>query len=222
MPELRLDGSSIVLIGSFNPRIFQPFWFSSQGLIRPEEAEKAEIGVVHPEITAVTMGGVSIQVASDRFVATTTQEPIVMRDLVLGTFQVLEHSPVTAMGMNRDLHFVLDAEADWHRLGDTLAPKSVWNEVLSNSTRRTGLISLTIEGLRSDSRAKFNRIKVEPSNRATPFGVYIQVNEHHEGTGDAEGPKAIGYFLDVLRSDWIAAQQFALDAAQRVISVSRE
>jgi hypothetical protein len=121
MPELRLDGASIVVLGSFNPKIFQPFWFANQGLIRPEEAEKAELAVVHPEISAFNLGWVAVQVSNDRFTASTLKDPVLMRDFVLGTFQILEHTPVRLMGMNRDLHYTLDTEDDWHRLGPTCA-----------------------------------------------------------------------------------------------------
>ena len=41
----------IVFLGRFNPSIFQPMWFSSHGLLREEEADEAEIGLIHPEVT---------------------------------------------------------------------------------------------------------------------------------------------------------------------------
>ena len=47
----KIDGVSIVALGSFNPAIFQPLWFSCNDLIGPEEAKGADIKVVHKEVT---------------------------------------------------------------------------------------------------------------------------------------------------------------------------
>lgn len=47
IPEI--DGSSIVVLGSFNPAIFHPLWFKINQLIRPEEADSAKLEVTHPQ-----------------------------------------------------------------------------------------------------------------------------------------------------------------------------
>jgi len=47
-----LASVSIVAIGSFNPAIFQPLWFSTNGLIRPEEAASATINLITNDVTA--------------------------------------------------------------------------------------------------------------------------------------------------------------------------
>jgi hypothetical protein len=80
--------------------------------------------------------------------------------------------------------------------------------------------SLVIEGLRPGSAADFIRIKVEPSLRVSPFGVYIQVNEQYKSQ-DAEGGK-VSTFLEVLRETWDPMQKFASSVADRVIRESRE
>ena len=38
---------SIVLLGNFNPKIFQSAWFASQNLIRKIEANEAKIEIIH-------------------------------------------------------------------------------------------------------------------------------------------------------------------------------
>jgi len=38
--------SSIVFIGSFNPKIFQPAWFVKEGLIPKQEGHEAEIEIM--------------------------------------------------------------------------------------------------------------------------------------------------------------------------------
>jgi hypothetical protein len=217
MADLQLDGSSIVLLGSFNPRIFQPFWFAMQGLIRPEEAEKAELKLVHPQITAFDIADFAqLQVSHDRFAVTTLKEPVLLRDLVLGVFQVLEHTPVRAMGINRDLHFALNSQEDWHALGDHLAPKMVWRELFA-AEPRPGLKTLVIEGKRPGSNALYTRVKVEPSTRV-PFGAYVHVNEHHQSEDDRGDLVGL---MEVLRTTWVEAQQYALAVAERVVREGR-
>ena len=51
MRSPEISGVLIVAVGSFNPAIFQPLWFGSLGLIRPEEAKGAQITFIQPQIT---------------------------------------------------------------------------------------------------------------------------------------------------------------------------
>ena len=93
MPEWRaeIERATIVLLGHFNPKIFQPSWFDHHGLIRAEEAESAENLVSLPELTTFTTAWLSIQVTPDRFQASTIDPAHfeALRDLVLGTFTTL-------------------------------------------------------------------------------------------------------------------------------------
>ena len=45
------DTTSIVLVGSFTPKIFHPLWFEARGLIGAQEAAGAQIGLVHDDLT---------------------------------------------------------------------------------------------------------------------------------------------------------------------------
>lgn len=38
-----IDGATIVLLGEFNPAIFQPAWFGQNGLIGAQEVKEAKI-----------------------------------------------------------------------------------------------------------------------------------------------------------------------------------
>lgn len=50
-PNERVNGASIVLLGSFNPCIFQPQWFVSQNLLPKSESDKADVKVISPEVS---------------------------------------------------------------------------------------------------------------------------------------------------------------------------
>jgi hypothetical protein len=61
--EPEISAAAIVMIGHFNPQIFQPFWLAHHDIISEEEAESANIGFVNPEITRFILEGeFSIQV----------------------------------------------------------------------------------------------------------------------------------------------------------------
>ena len=68
-PEL--GDASIVLVGSFNPRIFRPDWFARTGLVTEAEAGAANVEIIHPEITLLRMDWLRIRVEPGRLIATT-------------------------------------------------------------------------------------------------------------------------------------------------------
>lgn len=183
-PEIQ--SVSVVWLGDFNPKIFQPAWFAAEGLIRKQEAEEANVEIIHPEVVSFALEWLTLHVTRERFFASTSQEPYyeVVRDLVLGTFRLLRHTPVHKMGINTDMHFRMGSEEAWHAFGHRLAPKDLWQGILENP----GMRSLTMEGRRPDGCKGYIRVKVEPSVRVHP-GVYVNVNDHYE---EADPKSVIG------------------------------
>jgi hypothetical protein len=175
LPEIQ--GISVVWLGDFNPKIFQPAWFAAVDLVRKQEAEEANIEIIHPEVVSFSLEWLILQVTRERFFVSTSQEPYyeVVRDLVLGTFTLLRHTPIHKMGINMDMHFRMRSEDAWHAFGHRLAPKDLWQGILENP----GMRSLTMEGGRPDGCKGYIRVKVEPSERVHP-GVYVNINDHYE------------------------------------------
>lgn len=189
----------IVLRGSFNPVIFSPVWFSYENLIRKEEAEKAENLVVHPDVVSFNLDWLRLQVTRDMFFVETIKEPYeeVLRDLVFGTFKLLRHTPLKQMGINRVEHFRIDSVEKWHEIGHTLAPKSIWNNLLDSP----GLRSISIEeGKRRDGLRGHIRVQVEPSNRVHP-GIFVLVNNHFE-VNDPENTLGADEIINILENKW--------------------
>jgi hypothetical protein len=214
---LEVNGGSIVLTGSFNPTIFQPQWFVRQNLLPAEECEKAEIKVIAPQVCEFQTERFIIQVTTERFSALSKPDanPAPLRDLVAGTFFTLEHTPLKALGLNRDMHFALPSEEQWHRIGDTLVPKDVWKGILQGRVgMRSLLVSAEVPGF-PDAKQESTRlsIRVEPSERVK-FGLYIQVNEHF----DAPKNEGHSYLMERIRSRWEGAYNYAAEVADYVIS----
>lgn len=219
-PEI--DWPSIVLAGSLNPSIFHPAWFGKQGLIRDEEA-KAELEIVSPQVAKFKLDWVEVQVTPERFTATAFDagHALPLRDLVIGTFERLEHTPIRAVGLNRICHFKIGTKDEWHRLGDILAPKTLWSDVLAE---RPGLLSLTIEGKRPGSDAKFFHTRIEPS-RKIEYGLLVYTNEHFDLTtsinDNSSGDQLLlgtQSVIDLIRGNWEQALEFNLTIASKLLA----
>lgn len=219
-----LEGCSIVLVGNFNPAIFHPAWLVAQDIIRPSEGKAAEdvlgtgegkksevnLQVVSPQVTSFAVEWLTLQVTQERFSASTVDAAHfeILRDLVVKTFTILEHTPVKQMGINRDMHYRMPDKAIWHLVGNTLAPKDKWESLVENP----GLEALVIRGTRRDSKAKFFKVTVQPSIRIVD-GVYIQTNEHFDANGDDSTER----LMNILREDWDNAQRYAKNLAETLL-----
>lgn len=221
MPDARpeLAGTALVLLGSFNPSIFQPAWFVRQNLLTAEEAEgpAAKVKVIHPQVSQFETESYAVQVTAERFAAISKPNTpgVLLRDLVLGTFYVLEHTPVRALGINRLMHFRMPSEAAWHQLGDRLAPKDAWREILGNEVQsgRPGMLTLEIVATRHDAPEIPMRVKVQPSGKVKPYGVYFETNEHYAAP-DADGLRAL---LETLRERFEDAERYAERIANHIM-----
>ncbi len=169
-----LAGTQVVLLGSFNPAIFQPEWFVRQNLLTAEEVEgpNTKVNVVHAQVAQFETESFAVQVTTERFLATSKPNTpgVLLRDLVVGAFSVLEHTPVTAMGINRTMHFRMPSEAAWHQLGDRLAPKDAWRDILGNEVggNQPGMLTFEVLASRNDKPEIPLRVKVQPSAKVKP------------------------------------------------------
>jgi hypothetical protein len=206
-PEI--DGLVLVLVGNFNPAIFQPAWLGRHGLASEAEVEQAAIELIRPDIVLYGLGPFRFTVQLDRFQAETLQpdQAYRMRDLVSGIFGVLKETPIRQMGINRMMHFKMSSEEEWHRVGNQLAPKPVWEKIMD----KPGMISVAVKGQRSGAKSKFVQIRAEPSTQVKP-GVFVQTTEHYE-----EETASTMWVPEVLEASWEGAQTYALTAASQLL-----
>ena len=185
-PTAKIQGASIVLLGAFNPAIIQPEWLATTQLISREDAarvaDRNEMEIVSPQVSSFSVGSMSLQVTQDRFTARAADSAAFehLKNLVVGVFRTLEHTPMSAMGILWRGHYPLGSEENWHALGDALAPKDEWKKVLSSPIREgtPGLRTIIIEGTREQSSAKWIRVRVEPSARVQ-HGAYVELHEEY-------------------------------------------
>jgi hypothetical protein len=213
-PEI--EGASIVMIGSFNPAIFQPRWLGSQQLIRPEEAESAKITTIQAELADFSTEWFALQVLQKRLAILTTdpRQYAPLRDLAAAMFTILPHTPVTTLGINRTFHFQIASVEAWHEIGHLLAPKDRWRAIM----KEPGLRSMLMQGRREDAAARgLLHIKVEPSVEVKP-GLFVEVNEEFKAPNEGESLGA-QWVPDCLAQQWDATMQFAETAAEQLLSL---
>ncbi|MFF0062105.1 hypothetical protein ACFYRC_11200 [Streptomyces sp. NPDC005279] len=187
----------IVCIGAFNPRIFQPAWFASQGLIAADEAVEVDVQMINNDVCVFSTDWFRLEVLDNRWSITSLSTPVfeILRDLALGTFSALHHTPIERVGLNSNAHFEMPNQHAYEQFGHELAPKETyWEPILSDP--RT--ISLTVASERSDKHQGHVKIRVEPSAEIT-LGVHLEVNdEFHCPPGSSSSE----WFVKLLTGDW--------------------
>ena len=201
-----------MLLGAFNPAIFQPEWFARQNLLRDTEAKAADIKMIAPQLCHFETENFIVQVTQERFV--TVSKPNVnsalVRDLVHGAFLILEHTPATKMGLNYQMHFAMGSEEAWHLIGDRLAPKEGWRGVLED---RPGLATMTIRAPLVEPPDALYHVRVEPSTQVK-HGVFFETNEEYPGP---EGEKLKG-LMEILARRWEEARIYASRVTNHILT----
>lgn len=209
--KFEIEGAVIVLVGDFNPAIFQPAWLASTGLIRTEEAQSADIKVIHHDLADFSADWLQLQVLPTRFAAVTADAAHIkpLCDFVIGVFSILEHTPVRAMGLNRTMHYRMPSHQSYLSFGDQLAPKERWRSLMEEP----GLLSQTIHGKRQGKTSDYVRIKVEVSGLLEPDGVYFESNEHFS----AKGAQRASDFVDIIRRVGEDSFDFARSSVEHLL-----
>jgi hypothetical protein len=209
------EGASIVMIGSFNPAIFQPLWLGAQQLIRADEAENAKITTIQAQVADFSTEWFQLQVLQQRLAVLTTdpRQYGPLRDLAMGMFAILAHTPVSRVGINRYFHFATPSIDVWHRIGHKLAPKEPWHDIM----KLPGLRSLLMQGRRDETSEGLLYIKVEPSLKVTR-GIFVEVNEEFRAPADGL-PEGAQWVPSCLGTQWDSFMQFAENAGQQILPI---
>jgi hypothetical protein len=140
----------------------------------------------------------------------------------VGIFQLVPHTPVVAVGLNFLGHFKLNGEDDYHRVGDVLAPKRIWNSLYPE--RMVGLAELTVliqQGVRgkppetNDAR----RITVQPSTKIK-YGIHLSYNDHHDVRTADDNTRPAERVAEIIDSQWELSWQDSIRAFDVVLSMA--
>jgi hypothetical protein len=171
------DSATVVVVGAFNPAIFQPHWFAKEGLLSQSDADGAKVDIVQSDLAQFTSSWLTWQSLRDRTTISTTDASRFssLRDLVLGTFQLLRHTPVSAVGVNRGFHLAFDSRADVDAFAFRFAPQPPWSDLVNDSK----LLSLHIEGRHPRGIGNKLTVLIRPSN-LVQNGAFVQINTHFD------------------------------------------
>jgi len=220
--EPEISGVAIVMIGHFNPQIFQPFWLAHHDVISEESAESANVGFVHPEITSFKLDGdFTVQVQRERFSIDRAVAPLIrIADVASRIFgDLLPHTPISQVGINRLLHFDVGSESTRDQIGFKLAPQEPWGEwgkLLSHGEglKHGGMSSLTMIQRDVPGRAAgWIQTKVEPSNvlNRGRTGIYVEINDHYDLGKTPDGADEIVEIIRTKFDDSIANSDAIID-----------
>lgn len=206
-PEV--TSATIVAIGAFNPAIFTPDWLEGNGLVGKDDANgirDAANLVITRQVTVLEAESFALQIDEEKFQATCkgVLTPA-LRDLVLGILELLPQTPIRALGQNFDTVFKFFDEAAYHRVGDVLAPKDIWEKVYAEENRAIGLGTLTIQiqdGTRGKLRSADSRnITIQRTAAKFP-AIRFAYNDHHDFAEASDDRTSAEHAAEVLRTTW--------------------
>ena len=172
---------SIVLLGDFQPGMFQPLWFLDNGVITKAEYEAiikntGKTFVVNNAITSFETDIISFSVGQKRFQFLGKKEPFEkVIDSFKKVFDSLSTIPINAYGINFFFHLAVDNYKEMKTIGTLLAPRKYWESLYDTETQEDGLISMT---MRKTTEYGCLNISIESSNAIKP-GIFLNFNFHH-------------------------------------------
>jgi len=204
-------GASIIAIGDFNPAIFSPNWLLSNQLIGEADAETALLDEglhISHQLARYKTEWFQLQVVGNQF-SLTSIGPVTpaIKDLAVSIFSLLSHTPVTAVGLNFTGHYKIISEEDYHKIGDMLAPKLVWeNAFIGEEKLSFGLDNLTIR-IEKCSRGEepvtkdLKRVTLQPSNKIKQ-GIFFTLNNHFDTTLIRSDESAARLAVSIINDNW--------------------
>ena len=232
-----LDVMAVVVKGQFNAAIFSPAWLLHQNIIGASDYADAEVEIVTSEFALFRTGWLRCQVTPDTFQVSTTEpeEFERLRDVAVGVLSTLSHTPVAAVGINRELHFSTQGRDQYRAIGDHLVPKEFWESLVSLPATR----NIVIWGQRTDKFGGRVQISVEPSFRF-PEHIFMSHNDHFNlqvverqpmtrdeaWAAEAESsatlkPSAdnIPIVTEILTSEWASSIKRANDVREAIVGI---
>jgi hypothetical protein len=158
------------------------------------------------------------EVLPDRLQVSTHLPPYypLLRDLATGILSVLDSATATALGINFSGHFSQRSAEVWENLGQRLAPRDFWSQLL----KKPGLDTISIvenEHVDGDGRTSFI---VSPSSRV-PHGISVTANEHHDFRPELEVDE-LSIIAERLTSRWDYAKANFDSFVSRLLAFANE
>jgi hypothetical protein len=172
-----LGGMSIIFVGPLDLSSLHPAWFEARGFLSAEEAESAELEILHKRGVEFAVPDAFGVLGDDERLVFQTNETEwfeTVRDAALVAIRHVGDERLTSFGVNRAGHWQMDSRKDVEAVFDALIQPDKWG-FLSNPAPKS--VFVRGDGFRGHAGAI--NIRVEPSVRVS-HGLYITVNYHFE------------------------------------------
>jgi hypothetical protein len=203
-PSFRLQGVTVIVLGSFNPRIFEPLWLSSHDLVAEPEAIAAERELIDKDFARIVFPWATLIVLGDRLQVESAGETVSqaqVRDLLVGILRLLPHTPVAMVSIQHGGHVQLDSEEQWHSVGHELAPKEVWSDILE----QPGMFDFAMMGKRTDDLQGSIKVRIQPSQVVHP-GLFVNINDEFV-VAEQDKLEPARHGADLLEQTWPEAEK---------------
>jgi hypothetical protein len=212
-PALEVEARTVVVRASFAPAQFHPSWFADHGLLRDEEAASADIEILHPDAASFGASWLLIRVTRDSFEASTADSASyeALRDLVIGTFRLMDATQPQAVGLNHNLHYAMPSREYALAVGERLVPTAAWKPV-----SRPHFKTLIVSGAR-DEKSDVGTINVRVEGSiVVEGGLYLGINDHFDLSKGSKA-QARDTMLELIADEWQPASDRALALADSLI-----
>lgn len=139
----------------------------------------SNIDFLTPLQLMMSSGWLHMDISEDRISFTTSDasQKYPLRDYVFNLVNVFDLGlKIKQMGFNYTRRIYCENEAEWHRVGHVIMPKTIWSNVLGNDDIRTGLQRYEVKSdKRADSYPGFITFRVLPMEE---FSLELMINEH--------------------------------------------
>jgi hypothetical protein len=200
-------------------------------LLGPDDVKAAISGgegqelIVSRQMTLFATDWMSVQITPTQ-VTFRAKGPVSpsLRDLAQGLLASIDTVIVHAVGLNFGAHYRPDTIAELNRIGDFLAPKTVWREFFPKE-HHLGLVNLQLtvqprnEGGHPHLNGDYERLFVQPSS-VVENGVYIGINNHRHIQADDKADEGGERAGTLIADSWDEAWRKAAEMFDRVIDVS--
>lgn len=208
-----VKSASIVLVGNFNPSIFHPQWFAAHDVISQSEADEADLRIATPQVSSFSLTWGNLQVTPDQFVINCKNPSLfaMLQDLVLKTFDILGHTPVSAMGINMEQKWFSKNDTEHRKFGDRIAPKEKWSFMAE-----PGLRDIVMEEQqRPDDYSGYIQVRIQ-ALREKQKSILISINDHYY-IPKYETSLGAEPVMEILRENWTTSNEHSETIIKNVI-----